>query len=119
LFDTLAVSTLNYVASAPNASVWNLSNPDPFGFISQGFFTGDKHVRPSKITDGTASTFLVGERRFFKDGDASVWLGAIFRDPYVIPGRLSKPRMAVRSCSCRLGNCSTLRQVQRPLVEGP
>ncbi len=85
LFDTLEVATSNYVASAPNASVWDLSNPGPFGFINRGIFTGESHVRLSEITDGTASTFLVGERRFVKEGDASVWVGAIFRDPYVIP----------------------------------
>lgn len=84
LFDTLEVAMSNYVASAPNATVWNLSNPGPFGFINRGLFTGDSHVRMAQITDGTAATFLVGERRFVEEGHASVWAGAIFRDPYVI-----------------------------------
>jgi type II secretory pathway pseudopilin PulG len=85
MFDELEVASSNYVASAPNASVWDLSNPGPFGFINRGIFTGDSHVRLADISDGTAVTFLVGERRFLKEGDASVWAGAIFRDPYVIP----------------------------------
>lgn len=84
MFDTLEVAASNYVASAPNANVSDLSNPGPFGFINRGIFTGESHVRISEITDGTANTFLVGERRFVKEGDASVWAGAIFRDPYVI-----------------------------------
>ncbi len=83
LFNTLEVATSNYVASAPNASIWQ-SKPGPFGFINRGIFTGDSHVRLSEITDGTANTFLVGERCFVKEGDASVWAGAIFRDPYVM-----------------------------------
>lgn len=85
MFDQLEIASSNYVASAPNATVWDLSNPGPFGFINRGLFTGDSHVRLADITDGTAVTFLVGERRFVKEGDASVWAGAIFRDPYVIP----------------------------------
>ena len=85
VFDVLEVATSNYVASAPNANVCSLSNPGPFGFINRGIFTGDSHIRMTEITDGTANTFLVGERRFVEGGDASVWAGAIFRDPYVIP----------------------------------
>ena len=85
LFDTLEVAQSNYVASAPNANVWDLSNPGPFGFINRGLFTGDSHIRISEISDGITSTFLIGERRFAEEGHASVWAGAIFRDPYVVP----------------------------------
>lgn len=85
LFDTLEVAHSNYVASAPNANICDPSNPGPIGFINRGLFTGDSNIRIDDIRDGTANTFLVGERRFVKEGDASVWAGAIFRDPYVIP----------------------------------
>lgn len=85
LFDTLQIANSNYVASAPNATVWDLSTPGPVGFINRGLFTGDSHVRISQITDGTAATFLIGERRFVNKGHASVWAGAIFREPYVMP----------------------------------
>lgn len=85
LFDTLEIAKSNYVASAPNATVWDPSNPGPFGFINRGVFTGDSHVRISDIRDGTASTILVGERRFVDEGHASVWAGAFYRSPDVIP----------------------------------
>lgn len=85
LFDTLEVAHSNYVASAPNANVCDPANPGPHGFINRGLLTGDSHIRMADIPDGTAYTFLVGERRFVKEGDASVWAGAIFREPYVVP----------------------------------
>lgn len=85
LFGTQQIATSNYVASAPNATVWDPSNPGPVGFINRGLFTGDSHTRMADITDGTASTFLVGERRFVHEGHASVWAGAFFQDPDVIP----------------------------------
>lgn len=85
LFDTLQIAKSNYVASAPNATVWDPSNPGPVGFINRGVFTGDSHIRISEISDGTASTFLIGERRFVDEGHASVWAGAFFREPDVIP----------------------------------
>ena len=85
LFDTLEIAKSNYVASAPNATVWDPSNPGPVGFINRGMFTGDSHVRISDIRDGTASTFLIGERRFVEEGHASVWAGTFFRSPDDIP----------------------------------
>ena len=85
MFGTQEIAKSNYVASAPNATVWDPSKPGPFGFINRGVFTGDSNVRISDIRDGTASTFLIGERRFVDEGHASVWAGAIFRDPDVIP----------------------------------
>lgn len=85
LFNMLEIAKSNYVASAPNATVWDLSDPGPFGFINRGVFTGDSNVRISDIRDGTASTFLIGERRFLDEGHATLWAGAYFRDPDVIP----------------------------------
>ncbi len=85
LFDTLEIAKSNYVASAPNSTVWDPAKPGPFGFINRGMFTGDSHVRISEISDGTAFTFLIGERRFVHEGHASVWAGAFFGEPGVIP----------------------------------
>ncbi len=85
MFGTQQVASANYVASAPNANVCDPSNPGPRGFINRGMFTGDSHLRMADVVDGTTNTFFVGERRFVQEGDASVWAGAIFRDPYVIP----------------------------------
>ncbi len=84
-FDTQLVANSNYVASAPNGNVTNTYQPGPCGFINRGTFTGDSHIRLADITDGTSVTFLVGERRFVKKGHSSVWVGSIFRNPYVIP----------------------------------
>lgn len=85
LFDTQEIAKSNYVASAPNATVWDPSKPGPYGFVNRGVFTGDSHTRISEIRDGTASTFLVGERRFVEEGHASLWAGAFFQSPDSIP----------------------------------
>ena len=84
-FGTTRVAHANYVASAPNANVDVPNSPGPSGFINRGLFTGGSHLKFSQVTDGTANTFLAGERRFVQEGDSSVWAGAIYRDPYVIP----------------------------------
>lgn len=119
LFDTLEIAKSNYVASAPNATVWDPSNPGPFGFINRGMFTGDSHVRISDIRDGTASTFLIGERRFVEEGHASVWAGTFFAVPMTSRKQLRRRRTAAHSCNCKAAKCSTLRQAHRPLAEGP
>lgn len=86
MFDTLEVAHSNYVASAPNANVCDPANPGPFGFINRGVLTGDSHIGLRDISDGTAYTFLAGERRFVEEAEE---LRKLMRTPNSKPLKLA------------------------------